>query len=135
MYVESRKQINGFTRVNEPAKCIKCCAIAVRSWKVAGSKPGKLQTTFKQKGFAQTLFLYQKPFTPDSFYTRHILHQHPLTHETLQKQSLHQTASTPEAFYTKHLSHQTSFDTSHFSTALNAWQFQGVRCLRPGPEK
>ena len=77
------------------------------------------------------------PFTPDTFYTRRLLHQTPFTSTDFYTTPfipnfhtclilLHQPAFTPDTFYTKHplhlptftphLSHQTPFTSSTFYT-------------------
>ena len=57
------------------------------------------------------------PFTPETCYSRHVLHQH-LLHNACVVSScncislrllLHKKPSTPDTFYTKHLLHQTPF--------------------------
>ena len=50
--------------------------------------------------------LHQKPFTPDTFYARNLLHQ----------TFLHQTSFTPKAFYTKHLLFQTPLTLNNIYT-------------------
>ena len=66
--------------------------------------------------------LHQTPFTPDTFYTRHIftrnlLDQTPFTLDTFYtRHLLHQTPLTPTDFYTKQLSHQVPFTPTNFYT-------------------
>ena len=56
--------------------------------------------------------LHQTPFTPDTFYSKHLLHQ--ATFYT--KHLLHQTPFTPDAFYTRHPLHQPTFTPGTFYT-------------------
>ena len=57
-----------------------------------------------------TQLLHQAPFTIftlDTFYTRHLLHQTPVTpHNFYNKQFLHQAPFTPDNFYNKQFLHQ-----------------------------
>ena len=61
--------------------------------------------------YTTTPFYYQTPFTPDTFYTKHLSDQAPFTPKTFQ----YQAPFTPDTFYTRHLLHQTPFTPSHLS--------------------
>ena len=56
--------------------------------------------------------LHQTPFTPDTFYTRHLLNQRPFTPDTFYTTN----PFTPDTFYTRRLLHQTPFTFTDFYT-------------------
>ena len=81
------------------------------------------QTPFTPDTFYTRHLLNQRPFTPDTFYTRHLLHQTPFTPGTLYTKQhrihqapFHETHFTPRTFYTRQLSQQTTFTPTTFYT-------------------
>ena len=63
-----------------------------------------------QTPFTAGNFLHQTTFTPDTFYTRRLLHQTPFTPtDCYNRHLLHQTPFTSDTFYTRRLLHQTPF--------------------------
>ena len=134
MYVKSRKQINGFMRVNEPAKC---CAIAVRSWKVAGSKSANSKQLLNRRALHKPCFytkslLHQKVLTlitkllQENFCARSHLNHELFTPQTFTPEPLHQkplyttksytTIFLHENFYTRSLLYQKPFAQQSFYT-------------------
>ena len=73
--------------------------------------------TFYTRHLLYQAHLHQKPFRPDTFYTRRILHKAPFTPDTsYTNRLLHQTTFTPGTFYTNQLLHQTTFTPDNFYT-------------------